>query len=79
MTKHLINSLQIERFTHFVDHDINIFPTQHSCTKNEEGEAIRQNDLFLINDKNCGATDLGLLYYCKGRPVALLINIYIPL
>lgn len=73
-TRHLINRLQIERFARSVGHDIVIFPAQHSRTKREGGEAILQKDLFSIQDGDCGATGPGLLYYCKGMPVALLTN-----
>ncbi len=74
-TRHLINHLQIERFARFVGHHIVIFPAQHSRTRRKGGKAILQKDLFSIQDKNRGATSLGLLYYCKGMPVALLTNI----
>ena len=78
-TRHLINCLQIERFDFFVGHDIVIFLAQHSCTKREEREAILQKDLFSIQDKDCRATGLGLLYYCKEMSIALLTNICIAL
>ncbi len=73
-TKHLINPLQIERFAHSVGHDIVIFLAQHNCTKRERGKAILQKDLFSIQDGDHEATGPGLLYYCNGMPVALLIN-----
>ncbi len=38
--RHLINRLQIKRFAHFVDHNIVIFPAQHSHTRKEELKAI---------------------------------------
>ncbi len=73
-TRHFINRLQIKRFVRFVGHDIVIFPAQHSRTRREGGKAIIQKDLFSIQAGDCGATDLGLLYYCKGMSVALLTN-----
>ena len=73
-TRHLINRLQIERFAHSVGHNIVIFRAQHSRTKREGGKVILQKDLFSIQDGDRGATGPGLLYYCKGMPVALLTN-----
>ncbi len=73
-TRHLINRLQIERFARSIGHDIVIFPAQYSHTKREGGKVILQKDLFPIQDGDYGATDPGLLYYCKGMPVALLTN-----
>ncbi len=73
-TRHLINRLQIERFARSVGHDIIIFPAQHSRTKREGRENVLHKDLFSIQDGDHGATGPGLLYYCKGMPVALLTN-----
>lgn len=46
--RHLINYLPIERFAWSIDHNIIIFPAQHSCTKREGGEKILHKDLFYI-------------------------------
>ena len=73
-TKYLINCLQIERFARSVCHDIVIVLAQYSRTKRERGKVILQKDLFSIQDGDRGATGPGLLYYCKGMPVALLTN-----
>ncbi len=73
-TRHLINCLQIERFARSIGYDIVIFPAQHNRTRRERGKAILQKDLFSIQDGDRGATGSGLLYYCKGMPVALLTN-----
>ncbi len=74
-TRHLINRLQIGRFARSVGHDIIIFPAQHSCTKREGEENVLYKDLFSFQDGDHEATGPGLLYYCKGMPIALLTNI----
>ncbi len=74
-TRYLINRLQIEKFAHFIDHDIVIFAAQHSRTRRERGKVILQKNLFFIQDEDRGATSPSLLYYYKNMPVALLTNI----
>lgn len=73
-TRHFINCFRIERFARFVGYNIVIFSAQHSHIKREERKTILQKDLFSIQDRDRGAIGLGLLYYYKGLPVALLIN-----
>lgn len=69
--KHLINCLQIERFTYFIVYNIIIFLTQHSHTEKEERENICHKNLFSIYDRDNGAIGLSLLSYYKEMYIAL--------
>lgn len=75
--QHLINRLQIKKFTQNAGRDIVIFPAKHSYTKKYDGKSLLYKDLFPIQDGKHGIlTGLGLLYDCKEIPVVVLSNMY---
>lgn len=73
--RHLINCLQIERYSRSISNDIIIFLALYIYTKKVSGKEILHKDFFSLQDGELEAIDPDLLYYYKEIPVILLTNI----
>ena len=71
--KHLINRLQIERFTRFRNFKIFLFSAEHFRIKKNDDNLI-QNEFFLEKLDENNIIDSNILCYCEKMSVLLLIN-----
>ncbi len=72
-TRHMINRIQIRRFSKANNRDVILFPTEHYRTKKDGGQIVNDTDLLNVQDDD-GSIGPGILYYCKGMPTCLLTN-----
>lgn len=74
ITRHLVNRVQIKRFTYVNNQTIVIFPEEHYQLKKDGGNLARHELLFDAQDREGNCIGLGLLLYCKEMPANLLAN-----
>ena len=74
-TRHIINRLQIKRFAQANGRDVIIFPGQHTRTRKEGGQVVKDRELLTIQDGEGKCIGPGLFYYCRGMPACLLLNV----
>ncbi len=74
-TRHTINRIQIKQFAKAYNRNVILFLAEYSRTKKDGGQIDDDTDLLTVQDGKETCIGPGILYYYKGMPACLLINI----